>query len=184
MYHGILRTTIPPTRINDDLILNSEHWKVLLQYQEIFVGQDYQSELITNKVRIGDDFSVNFFNRCFLYLITETVADYPYPYLTEKTWKAVVSRMPFMIVGAKHTLKQLHEFGFQTFDRWWDESYDAAPTAAERISLIVQELKKISTLSYHCRIDMRKEMESVVNHNHHHLNNFVSSDLAYIRKNL
>ena len=61
----------------------------------------------------NNDFS--FVNKSLIYLITESVAEYPYPYLTEKTWKAMFYQTPFMIVGPKHSLHLLQSFGFQTF---------------------------------------------------------------------
>lgn len=184
MWHGPLRTTTPQTRINDDLVLNHHHWEILIKNQTDFIGKNYQSELITKIVNIGEDFSVDFFKHCFVYIITETVADYPYPYFTEKTWKAIVSKMPFIFIGASNSIEQLHKFGFKTFSQWWNEEYDKLPTAAQRIESAIIELKKLSNLSQQELIEMRKEMESVVSHNHQHLTSFIDSDLDHIRKNL
>lgn len=187
MHHGPLRTTIPSSRINDDLILDPTHWNIIIQHENEFVGRNFKDELIsdhTMQSRRGEEFSLKCFNHCFVYVVTETVGDYPYPYLTEKTWKAIVSKMPFMIIGGPNSLHQLQQFGFKTFSQWWSEDYDCLPTVAQRIESIVVELKKLSNLSIQDRVNLKHDMQHIVNHNHKHLASFISFDLDNIKKSL
>jgi hypothetical protein len=60
----------------------------------------------------------------FVYVVTETCYWERKLHLTEKIFKPIVSRMPFILVGPAHNLEYLRSYGFQTFDYWWDESYD------------------------------------------------------------
>ena len=60
----------------------------------------------------------------FLYVVTETCYWERKCHLTEKIFKPIVSRMPFILVGPAHNLKYLRSYGFETFGRWIDESYD------------------------------------------------------------
>lgn len=45
-------------------------------------------------------------------------------HITEKTYKPIRLATPFVLLGEQHMLKFLREFGFQTFDKHIDESYD------------------------------------------------------------
>jgi hypothetical protein len=52
----------------------------------------------------------------------------PWPFITEKTFKPIALRHPFMVYGHSGTLARLHELGFETFPEMFDESYDRAGT--------------------------------------------------------
>lgn len=185
MWHGHLRTTTPNTRVNDDLILNSYFWDVLLRNYSTFQGKTHQGCAITGMPNdLSTRFFASFLNQCFVYVITETVADYPYTFFTEKTWKAMVSKTPFMLVGTAGSLKNLRSFGFKTFNAWWSEDYDLLPTASERIEALVLELKKLSLLSPADLSDLRTEMQPIIDYNFNHMKVFAQADLDNIRKNI
>lgn len=179
---ALLRSTMPPSRFNNDLDLNSRHWDILIRNSSSFVGETYQNPLITMRGRVHEQFTFEFFNHAFLYLITETLTEHPHVYFTEKTWKALASKTPFMIVGTRHSLKKLQEFGFKTFRTWWSEEYDNLTTTAERTEAIVKEIKKLSELPKDQLATIRREIEPIVVHNHAHLKTFIASDLDNIRK--
>lgn len=83
---------------------------------------------------------------------------------TEKTWRPMLLKTPFLVQGPKHYLKKLRDMGFITFGQWWSESYDEdeAGTAWHEISQIIDDLAAKTTLDmYH----MLGDMESVLEHN-------------------
>ena len=46
-------------------------------------------------------------------------------FITEKIWRSIYYKRPFLVIGNKHTLKVLQELGFKTFNNiLFDESYD------------------------------------------------------------
>lgn len=183
--HGPLRLTDPKVRVNDDLELNSREWTLLNRYGPNYQYVTYRHPEITGDSKDADTmFNVKFFDKCLVYIITETVADYPYTYFTEKTWKAIVSKSPFMIVGARYSLKKLQEFGFKTFDTWWDETYDLQARPTERIEQMVLELTRLSKLDNSTLNQMKKEMQQVTEFNYHHLKTFTKNDLANIQSKL
>ena len=185
MWHGPLRITSPPARINDDLILDDRFWQILCTHENEFIGNNFQHSAILGGSNDNDTyFLAPFLKNSFVYVITETVGDYPYPYLSEKTWKAMISKVPFMIIGAVGSLSKLQELGFKTFNNWWSEDYDQLPTVSQRIEAVVKELKILSILSTNELIEMRKDMVSNINFNFNHLTTFKSNDLANIQKKL
>lgn len=110
----------------------------------------------------------------FIYVVTETCYWERKHHLTEKIFKPIVSKMPFILVGPAHNLKYLKEYGFKTFDRWLDESYDDIEDPIERMHAIGQVLLDLSNRSLDDLTDILKEMEPVLEHNY---NRFYSNDL-------
>lgn len=62
-------------------------------------------------------------------------------FITEKTWRCIQNKRPFIIVGNQYSLKYLHSFGFKTFPHLFDESYDNLPNS-ERFFSAMNEVKK------------------------------------------
>lgn len=104
----------------------------------------------------------------FCYLVTETCYWERKHHLTEKIFKPIVSRMPFVLAGPAHNLKYLREYGFKTFDRWIDESYDDIEDPIERMQAIGATMSKICSYSLTELEDMLKEMQGVLDYNFNH----------------
>jgi hypothetical protein len=182
IYHSPLRITTPVSRVNDSLQMSEEHWAVLNAHKTEFVNKNYKHpDILNGSNDIATQFRAEFLSHSFVYVAAETVGNYPYPYFTEKTWKAMVSSMPFMIIGARHSLKKLREFGFWTFDSWWDEEYDNCLHVADRIKHVALELEKICALDYDSLENYRKKIQPVVDHNRSHLLQFYSNDLKNVQ---
>jgi hypothetical protein len=63
---------------------------------------------------------------CFS-LVAETQVDSTVDqpvFITEKTFKPIAFKHPFMILGNNRTLAHLHSLGFETYENLFDESYD------------------------------------------------------------
>lgn len=85
--------------------------------------------------------------------------------ISEKVFFAMLNRHPFLIVGEPHSLARLQEYGYQTFSRWWDESYDNILDPVQRIQALGQltaELCKRSDMAWK---QMTEEMTSIFEHN-------------------
>jgi hypothetical protein len=102
----------------------------------------------------------------FCYLVTETCFWQPKHHLTEKIFKPIVSRMPFVLAGPAHNLKYLREYGFKTFDKWFDESYDDIEDPIMRLKAISKTMDKICSYSLSELQDMLVDMQPVLEHNY------------------
>jgi hypothetical protein len=109
----------------------------------------------------------------FCYLVTETCYWESKCHLTEKIFKPIVSKMPFVLVGPAHNLKYLREYGFRTFDRWIDESYDDIEDPIERMTAVGETMSKICSHSLEELKTMLVEMQEVLEHNY---NRFYSNE--------
>jgi len=99
------------------------------------------------------------------HLVTETIFYDEKLHLTEKIFKPIVARRPFLLVGAFKNLDYLRSYGFKTFDRWINESYDNENDPDLRMIKIVKEIEKLSNLSLYDLRKMYKEMSGVLEHN-------------------
>jgi hypothetical protein len=180
-----LRATVPASRINDDLEFSAHQWQTLLQHQHRFLSRTGRNDII--KPQLTDEcttFEVDYLAGAFVYVITETMMQYPCVYVTEKTWKAMLCPVPFLMLGTANTLAWLRDQGFQTFGEWWDESYDIMPRAADRIEAVVHELGELSKLTAAQLIDLRQQMQPVLQHNLANLRDMRSRELAKIQSML
>ena len=105
-----------------------------------------------------------------LYLVTETVATGQRLHLTEKTFKPIAMGMPFVIVGTKGSLAYLREYGFQTFEGIWDESYDDADDDV-RIERIASLLRSLDELPAEAKQELFEQCIPVIEHNWNHFYN-------------
>jgi len=102
----------------------------------------------------------------FIYVVTETCYWERKCHLTEKIFKPIVSRMPFILVGPAHNLAYLRSYGFRTFDKWINESYDTIEDPIARMSMIGDVLSDLCTLSLYELECMLTEMQEVLDHNY------------------
>jgi len=88
--------------------------------------------------------------------------DLPHPtgFLTEKTFFAVLSRMPFLIHGEKHLIKTMQDLGYETFSDHVDESYD------EHDSIHQRTLAMLDSLNQFCDISDISVFDDIVEHNY------------------
>lgn len=101
-------------------------------------------------------------------IVTETVFYYDKLHLTEKIFKPIVSKQPFMLLAAPGNLAYLRSYGFKTFDSVIDESYDLIQDNDLRIEAVVRQLYWYCNLSPDEKIDIIKQVEPIIQHNFHH----------------
>ena len=104
----------------------------------------------------------------FWHIVSETVFYYNKLHLTEKIFKPIVSKQPFMLIGAAGNLEYLKSYGFRTFSSIIDESYDRKVIPDTRIEMVVGQLKWYCDLSAKDKLDVMREIEPIVEYNFHH----------------
>jgi hypothetical protein len=120
------------------------------------------------------------FDNSYYDLITETsVGVSPHEwwtevFFTEKIWRSIYYKRPFLLVGNHHALKQLHKMGFKTFNGLlFDEHYDNIPDNDSRIQAVLKENKQIvenMSLTELDHIIHSKEMADILQHNYEKIN--------------
>lgn len=102
----------------------------------------------------------------FLHVVTETCYWEKKRHLTEKIFKPIATKQPFVLLGPADNLAYLKSYGFRTFDRWWDESYDQIKDPVHRLQAVVEIVKSICSRSDQELTDMLHEMKDVLEHNY------------------
>jgi hypothetical protein len=104
----------------------------------------------------------------FWHVVTETVFYYDKLHLTEKIFKPIVSKQPFMLLAAPGNLAYLKSYGFKTFDGIIDESYDTIQDNDLRIQAVVEQLHWYCNLSPDEKTDVIQQLEPIIDYNFHH----------------
>lgn len=110
----------------------------------------------------------NFHRKALFHIVNETNFYDDKLHLTEKIFKPIVVKRPFILVASIGNLEYLKQYGFKTFDKWIDESYDNEPDNNLRLIKIINEIKKLCQLSKEDLLAMYVEMQDILNYNHNH----------------
>ena len=115
-----------------------------------------------------DDYNDRLDVDAFWHVVTETVFYYDKLHLTEKIFKPIVSKQPFMLLAAPGNLAYLRSYGFKTFDGIIDESYDQIQDPDARIEAVVKQLAWYCQLSDQDKMAVIIAINDIVEYNFHH----------------
>lgn len=120
----------------------------------------------------SDEGNVNrpYYQNSLISLITETNFDNAEVTLTEKSFKPLKEKHPFIIAGVNGALKAMRELGFETFSEFWDEGYDLCPDPSMRIRMIADVLADIGKWDHAQIIDFKRRVKPKLEHNFKVLN--------------
>ena len=132
------------------------------------------------KIGGGARLNVDAHLKSFLNIVTETLYDTDSLFISEKTYKPIYLCQPFIVFGNPFTLNKLHELGYKTFSKWWDESYDSELDLNQRFDKIVKVMETISELNLDELNELKNEMQDVIVHNY--LNFFKNNEIEDLFK--
>ena len=112
-----------------------------------------------------------------LHLVAETVFNDNKIHLTEKIFKPMVMKQPFIVFAGPGTLQYLKNYGFRTFDCVWDERYDLEQDHSIRLEKITNIIKDLSRKSDKEFKDLIDKCWEIVDHNHRHFFSDVFEDM-------
>lgn len=87
-------------------------------------------------------------------------------FLTEKTFKPIYYKMPFIIIGDPGTLTKLKNLGYKTFNDYWDESYDLTMNMEERMEKICNLIENLSEMPIEMLQAIVQDMQPILDHNY------------------
>lgn len=172
-------------------------------YKHIFDNED-RLPLILNRTKerdttidlLEEDF--NYFEDSYFSVVTETVfydmtvkndkfhnLESPSEhgiFPTEKIYKAIAMKHPFIVVSTDGFLKKLLERGYRTFSPYIDETYDTIKDDDLRHKAITNEIVRLCSLPESQLIDYTYHWKDIVEYNRQHFFNmtdFRSTKNAY-----
>lgn len=135
---------------------NAELIKILEENQENILSIE---NMVLDDCNTNDKFKItnnNLYDKSLLSLVTETNFYGKTLYnekiivgriLSEKTFKPIAMKHPFIIVSNKNFLDCIRALGYKTFHPYINESYDLIECDAERILAIVKEIERLTKMS-------------------------------------
>jgi hypothetical protein len=157
--------------INDAI---KDLFNIYPDFKEVFDTQSFPMCFAGESDAPMHSYQLSLFDECaesLIYLVTETVATGRRLHLTEKTFKPICMRMPFMIVGTQGSLKYLRSYGFKTFGHLWDESYDDEIHDDQRIEKIAFTLRAMDILPPHEKQRLFDMAQEICEYNYNHFYN-------------
>lgn len=100
-----------------------------------------------------------------VHIVAETLFDTEKIYLTEKIFKPMVMSQAFILFGPPGSLQYLKDYGFQTFDSCWDESYDHESDPAKRMTQLLSLIDSIAGLSQKEFQALYQQAMPIIEHN-------------------
>ena len=85
-------------------------------------------------------YDVNIYNNTKFSIIPESIWKGAKPFITEKTWRSIACKHPFVMASTPGTLRYLENLGYKTFENYLKQ-YDHIVDSNERLKVIVQNTK-------------------------------------------
>lgn len=119
--------------------------------------------------------SETYYRKSYFSVITET---HFFPYytngfaylherlLTEKIFKPIAMKHPFVVLGPAGTLSALHDLGYKSYSPLINEEYDTIQDHDKRLVAVSDEVCRLTNLSHEDWQINEREFTDLVNHNY------------------
>jgi hypothetical protein len=146
-----------------DLIISNKN--SILSLPHLYVDR---TDLEINHVNMVES-SREFYSLSYFSIVSETnfysKLD-PSQFISEKTFKAIAEKHPFIIIGRPGSLKKLKSLGYKTFYPFINEKYDLETNDSKRMQLIVEEVERLASLGDKSLKVFLHRMKKVCEHNY------------------
>jgi len=98
-------------------------------------------------------------------LVTETWAEGKKLFISEAIMLSILHKTPFLLIGNKGTLEKLKEYGIETFDNIFDESYDTIEDDISRWDSVIYQVNSLSKLKKQEWLEKVNKVKDKLDHN-------------------
>ena len=119
---------------------------------------------------------LQYYRDIFVDIVHETFVRDEVCFATEKTWRPIIARRPFITMGGRNHLANLRRLGFKTFNEFWDEGYDEYGMQW-RVQEILKLIDTISQWSPEKLITVLDDMQPVLDYNYQLFKTLAFSDI-------
>lgn len=158
-----------------------ESWKIYHQLND-FTHKDVKRwakslPLIVDKPNFNDNWALDndyysIHRQTLFQIVNETLVDNAKNtslFYSEKTFRPVVCFQPFVIYGQQGSNQHLKEIGYQTYEPWFDLSFDNEPDNVLRYKKLLASVKDacsyLDSLSREKQIEWRFLRKDILEHN-------------------
>jgi hypothetical protein len=86
--------------------------------------------------------------------------------ISEKTFRAVIHKHPFVLVAPAKSLYYLKRLGYKTFSPYIDESYDDIDNDEERLQAVWKEVERLCSFTDNEWLEWQRGVAEIVNYNY------------------
>lgn len=108
---------------------------------------------------------LDFYANILIDVVAETYTSGETFFPTEKTFRPILMKKPFISMCSKNHLIYLRQMGFKTFYEFWDEDYDGYDPVT-KFDHIIKLLHTLSTKSKEELHSMYSDMQEILDHNY------------------
>lgn len=148
-YHELLKWHTPESQLSQDIKANKDK---VIALEPIWLDTTVDT---SRNMAAFHDTKTHFYTETYFSVVTETLCMRYHSQdgftgagreVSEKTFKAILNRHPFILVAIPGTLKLLKDMGFKTFHPLIREEYDDIWDDSERLYQIMLEVKRLCSL--------------------------------------
>lgn len=123
--------------------------------------------------------NIEWYNRTYFSLVVETMPDWDL-FVSEKIFKPIAFKHPFIVMGSQYTLKYLKSLGFRTFGHIIDESYDEIENFVDRMFAVIKIVNQLHQ-DYKSGMKLFDDpiSQEVIEHNFNHFYNHSEVEKLY-----
>lgn len=132
----IRRVTNNRTKLVNALKTRLDNFLYSYVGKNVFIEGDSTTDTMDVEQRY---FNPDWYNRTCFSLVVESLVQRT-DFITEKTFKPIAFKHPFMVFGQIDTLSNLHKLGFETFNNLFDESYDKISDVNKKIDKLIENI--------------------------------------------
>lgn len=161
--------------------LREDHYPNIQKHQHRFPLRLNITETRTNPVNVISE-DMQYFENSYFSIVNETLfygfdsshervlhhqlnAEYSSVFISEKTFKCLAVKHPFVIFGRPGIIKGLKQLGFKTFSPFFDESYDNITDDDERFDAIFNEIERLINLSDAEWVSLLENIKPILDYN-------------------
>ena len=137
--------------------------------------------------------NLDFNKKCFLNFVIETINEDYYNFdgkkikeffSSEKTYKALYSGLPFILIGESNIINTLKSYGIKTFSDYWDEGYDSFSNRNGRFEGACNVLKNICYESDSRLREIYNDTEFIHKHNVELVDSILNNNLKILKEKI
>lgn len=141
----------------------------LMQMPDLYLDE---SDLVTNRAVIRMTPAHNrLYEQSYFSLVSETnyyTSHQGYEnsrFLSEKAWKPILFKHPFIMISTPGILNSLRQIGYKTFEGVIDETYDTIQDDGKRMEAIIRETQRLCAFNDQERRDFIRGCQETLDHN-------------------
>jgi len=145
-------------QLHDDTVVQLVHETL---FNEMALNITY------NRKEWEDDYRVSSFRDPLTYALPiHMLSHLGSIFFSEKTFKPIIWKQPFIVYATAGHLAALRETGYKTFHPIIDETYDTVESDLQRMELIEAEITRLSEMSDTEILEFEQQCREIVEHNY------------------